>query len=78
MRFSKALQVTPENATVRNRLAVALYLAGQAEESVAQYRAALAADPRLARAATGLVNYLQRAGRGDEAQAVLQQLDDPS
>jgi len=65
--FRTVLEVVPENAAVRNRLAVALAYAGKSDEAREHFLMAVRDSPSIAGSPNSLVLILERLGRHDEA-----------
>ena len=65
--WSDVVRKSPGNAVAQLNLARTMFTRGQVDESVGHYRAAIRADPKLARAYNGLGLSLARLGRPKEA-----------
>jgi tetratricopeptide (TPR) repeat protein len=67
------LEADASNAAAHHELGVLLFESGRAEEAVAQFRGALALDPRFAAAHASLGRALAAQGKTEEALAALRQ-----
>ena len=65
--LSKAVELSPRNAFTRLNLGTALYMQGNADRALEQYREAVRLSPGLARAHFGIGVIMESRGRDDEA-----------
>jgi tetratricopeptide (TPR) repeat protein len=65
--FTEAVRARPKDATMRNNLAFALFMAGRNNEAIEAFRATLELDPKRWIARTNMGLALQKAGKYPEA-----------
>src|SRR5262249_59788952 len=71
--FKKYAELLPEDPNPHDSYAELLMRMGRFDESIAEYRKALAIDPYFQSAYVGIANNQIFAGKGDEARATLKQ-----
>jgi len=72
--FKKYAEVLPDDPNPHDSYAELLMELGRFDESIDQYRKALAIDPYFVSAYVGIANNQMFAGKGDEARATLKQM----